>query len=103
MTWPVFPLDEDHMFASTLHERCHNGESVRERVALAAAQQRLRFRWGAKAVRGRGEYDGPTMEAVGRVQRVYGLPVTEWIDKETWEAIWQGPPTDHVADIGYPN
>lgn len=73
---------------------------MRERVALAAAQQRLRFAWGHKTVKGIGEYDGTTMEAVGAVQRVYGLPVTGWIDKETWEALWLGPPTNHAADIG---
>lgn len=59
---------------------------------LASAQRRLRTVWAAKGVEATGIYDGPTIEAVGAVQRAYGLPVTGWLDGDTWNPLFRGPP-----------
>lgn len=91
MGWPRFPLPESHCFANVWHERCHTGEDVLDRVRLRAAQQRLRSAWGMKTVDPGSMYDGPTATAVAAVQHTAHLPVTGWLDKETWDTIFAGP------------
>lgn len=92
MTYPRFPLPEDHMFGNTSHARHHRGEGDGpDGLRIASVQRRLKSAWGRKDVQPSGIYDGPTMEAVGAVQRAAGLPVNGWLDAETWPHIWATP------------
>jgi len=97
MGWPRFPLPEGHCYSNALHPRCHRGETLWESLAISGAQRRLIHVWGRKEVRPSGDYDGATMEAVGAVQRAVGLPVTGFLDEETWGVLWVGPPDQLTA------
>jgi len=54
-----------------------------------SAQSRLRTAWEARDVRPGSGYDAPTSDAVAAVQRVAGLPVTGWLDVDTWSVIFE--------------
>jgi hypothetical protein len=88
MSYPVFPLPNGHFFARIWHKRCHRGNVFMDALKLRAAQQRLRIAWGEKDISPGGGYDGVTAEAVARVQEHFSMPITGYLDRETWDAIF---------------
>lgn len=99
--YPRFPLPDGHAYACTSHPLHHSGRDALDGLKLASAQRRLRTSWSARDVNPDGNYSGQTQDAVCGVQAAYGIPVTGWLDRETWDALWCGPPgvsSDHAAD-----
>lgn len=79
------------MYGNAHHERVHRGNDPLDSVRIAMYQRRLRTVWKASDVEATGMHEGATVEAVGAVQRAYGLPVTGWVDRDTWAALWSAP------------
>lgn len=92
MQHPPFPLAEDHCYAPGVNGRRHDGSQGMEGLWLAQAQRALRLRWRFSTVTTSGHVDASTQSAVAMVQKQMGYDQTGYLDKPTWDAIFEVTP-----------
>lgn len=89
-TPPNFPLPQGHLYGVSLSGdlRFHPGRNnLVDSTHLRTWQSRYRSYWWS-GLELTGRFDGPTQRAAVKVQQAAQLPVTGWIDRDTWMAVW---------------
>lgn len=93
---PVWPLPLGHYFGPAAMEghvvACHSGRNDwLEKTKLELWQRHFKEVWD-RAFEITGQFDGPTQDAVERVQKAAGREPTGRLDALTWDAVWTTPP-----------